>query len=353
MKLIFATRNLDPKEKRTFEYDMKEATPRIKKRVGSTCPGTPLLRARLSSTGSNGNTLYTLTLSMQLPNQPVVVQKSDKDLRILVTEAEKAMKKELRRVTSRIRKDHLARRRSSSREAFQEFTEEVASIAPEAASFEGTADNPLFARLRPLMGPLYNYAREQITTAEIGGDIPFDYLNPTELVDQAMVAVIDSGDLGKVSPSALEQRLYRSIESSVRSEIERHAPDDKRMVSLSEAAPFSERVSRDQPEVEESEFYQPYESLIMQDVLVDEHAVDPEHAMSDTQQHELILRNLSSFAPEARTAFMLSRFEGFDLFEIAMIQDRSEEVVLSDIDSCATALQEGWTKAEDDVTAPL
>ena len=56
------------------------------------------------------------------------------------------------------------------------------------------------------------------------------------------------------------------------------------------------------------------------------------------------MKFLGRFDPKARSAFFLNRVEGFEPFEIAMIQNREESEVLADISHCAEALSTKWTE---------
>ncbi|MDK2970883.1 MAG: hypothetical protein PWP23_638 [Candidatus Sumerlaeota bacterium] len=345
MKLIIAAPNLDNRDRHRLEYELNRVLPGIKKRIQRYSPEDRLLRARVTQEG-NENHVFHLTLSLQLPDHPIVIHKESTDIRSLVSEAESALRKELRRSKARIRKDHLVRRRTGVKRAYKEFASQIAELPSpeELASSNGDSEsNPVFARLRPLLGPLYSFARESIMAAELAGELPNDYLSPDDLVDQALVNVADTATF-KDGPEALERRLFRFVQNAIDKEIGSQNPENKRMIRLEDRAPSEDRWGISGPEVEEREYHQPFAALLMEDVLIDDHAVDPGHLLSDAEQHRLILKYLGNFHSKARAAFYLTRVEGFEPYEVAMIQNREEKNVREDISQCLEALRKGWSQ---------
>ncbi len=341
MKLILATPGLSSKERRTVQYHLERFLPQLKRRLGRHHTGTLILRSRLTKDGGSELPLYHLTLSIRIPDHSIIVQKDGSDISELALDAEKAMKRELPRSIAKVRKETLRRRRADQKEAFKLF---AADVAPKAAKLNGHAktpdSSPVFARLRPILASLYAHAREQIRVAEVAGEIREGYLQPDDLVDQAIVQVIDGGAESLLDPEALEFRLFNQMHEILEAESARYCPPDLRKISLEDFAPEDERWGIDGTEREEREYYQPFSALLMEDVLADEHAHDPEVTMSDMEQHRLILKMLSGFHSKARSAFFLNRVEGFEIYEIAMMQNRDGEKVQADIQACIESLRE-------------
>lgn len=347
MKLLVASHGAEVHERKTVETELHKALPSFLRRLGGSSPQHRILRATLASEPKSEGGIYALTLSLQLPDRAVVVQKKDKDLHLLVHHSVSAMKKELQRSLARLRKDHLKRKRRATKESFFRFSEELVANEPEGAEgkpskpgVKASDDNPVFARLKPLLGPLFNYAREQIRTAQLAGELGQGYLAPDDLVDQVMVSIIESDRAVLRDPEALEAKLFRKIDQLLAHEIAQQHPGAAAPLNIDAAAAGDTSGNQD-PEIEEREFYQPFQALRMEDVLIDETAPDPKSILSDLEEYGLILKHLSQFQRKARSAFFLNRFEGFDIYEVAMIQGRSEEEVQSDIQQCAHALKQG------------
>lgn len=349
MRLILASPGIETKERRIVEYELGRALPGIQRRMGiRPKQNIPPLRARLTCEGTPERPLYHLTLSIQLPDHPVIVQKSGNDLRPLISTAEAAVNKEVKRCIARIRKEHLARRRTATKASFREFASSVMG-APAPPPKGASEENPLFARLRPLLSPLYNYAREQLRTAQLAGEVPANYLTPDDLVDSAIVSMAERNGVSMTDAEKLERRLYQEIDRILSEEIGHRTTSE---ISIDSPVSSPEGAwGADSPEREESEYYQPFQSLRMEDVLIDEHAVDPDHHLSEVEEHRLILKNLGNFHAKARSAFFLNRVEGFDLYEIAMIQNRDEAAVMKDIEECVKTLREGWERIHKEAPA--
>jgi len=347
MKLLVASHGAEVHERKTVEEELQKVLPSFLRRLGHASPQHRILRATLASESKTEGGTYALTLSLQLPDRAVVVQKKDKDLHLLVHHSVAAIKKELQRSLAKLRKEHLKRKRRASKESFFRFSEEV--VASETGGNEGkpskkngkvSDDNPVFARLKPLLGPLFNYAREQIRTAQLAGELGQGYLAPDDLVDQVMVSIIEADKAALRDPEALEAKLFRKIDQLLAHEIAQQNPGSASPLNI-DATAGGGNSGNQEPEIEEREFYQPFQALRMEDVLIDETSPDPLSILSDLEEYGLILKHLSQFPRKARSAFFLNRFEGFDIYEVAMIQARSEEEVQSDIQQCVSALKLG------------
>src|SRR5690606_3443784 len=142
---------------------------------------------------------------------------------------------------------------------------------------------------------------------------------------------------------AFERKLYSWVDRLLAKETRRRHTGSESLLSLGQEAPAAEKVASalKGPEVEENEFHQPWSALRLEDILVDENADDPEKSLSDAEQRRLIMKYLGMFHSKARSAFYLNRIEGFEPYEIAMIQNRDEEKVREDIAKCVEALREG------------
>ena len=341
MKIIVTSPGVSIRERRYLENELTDHLPCIKRRLVTKDEASRILRARLTRTGSAEAPHYTLTLTVHLPDSPVVVQKKGMELRLLISQAAAALKKELNRAGARIRKDHLRRRRHTTRESFAAFARETAAEPASPAPEPDITSHPVFARLRPITGRIYSYAREHIRAAALAGEIPLNYLSAHDLVDQAIIRVIETDRLAKMDGQALEHALYGYIDALIEEEASRHHPQQQDMLSLDSASDIDAFFQQPHPEEEQAEFYQPFEALRLQDVLADQHVVDPEHQMSDREEYRLILKRLAGFPPKARSAFFLNLMEGFEPFEIGMMQGREEAKVLADVEACREALKEG------------
>ena len=348
MNLLLSTPGLDSKVHKAVERHLHHVMPHIKKRLGRHDDTPRTLRARLTTDNkfSSAN-LYHLTLSIQLPDHPVVVHKTGTDLHALIADGEVAIKKELRRSVAKLRAEYLQRKRMIERRNFRDFAEDLydePSLSQSADNPPSVANqleaHPLFARLRPILGHLHNYAQEHLNSTVAAGELPENALDADDLVDQAILSMMESDKNLMTDPVILERALFQEIDVILEKEIKASA--ERPTISLEERAPFQEQWGTSAPEVEESEFNRPYEALKMEDILVDEDLSHEANPLTEKEEYRMILKNLGGFHKKARSAFFLNKIEGFELFEIAMIQNRKETEVQEDIVKCVQHLKESW-----------
>jgi len=358
MKLIVASPKIPTKERKILEHHLRKALPAIERRFGARGPRDSILRARLTSEGA----LFHLTLSMQLPGVPVVVSKEGEDLRTLVSQCEAAFKtevargaakkrREYQRIEGRLVKEALSDMGLDGQPPLPETNVGTNGKGPKKEAPEHTAEpadaTREFEAIRPLLGPLYKYARRLIRTAVLAGELPDRYLSPDDLVDQAILNVLELKVHITESDRRLEQSLYREVEVLMAKEVAEQHPGDEERVSLESSANeienprFALRGDEDQDDSTD-----PGESLHIEDILVDMNAHSPAEVISESEEYRALLKYLGRFHSKARSAFFLSRIEGFEPFEVAMIQNRDEEAVRSDIERCAIALQQGYSQSK-------
>lgn len=346
MKLLLSTPGIDSKLHKSVEGHLNHILPHISKRLGRHDNHSRTLRAKVTVDGkTEERPVYHVTLSLQLPEHPVVVHKSGYDAHVVVSEAEIAIKKELRRSVSKLRAEYLLRKRQSERRQFQNFAVEVTETPTLSgslahASSETSDSHPVFARLRPILSHLHHYAQGHLQSAVVSGDLPANYLAPDDLVDQAILAMMESDKNLMSDPVLLERSLFQEIDVVLEKEIKSNKENPT--ISLEQSAPYNEQWGVHGPEIEEKEYHKPYEALMMEDIIIDDDLPLRSNNLTEKEEHRMILKNLAGFHSKARSAFFLSKIEGFELFEIAMIQNRSEEAVQEDIVKCVGYLKASW-----------
>lgn len=349
MKLIVATPNIESPMRRKLETRLKKALPSIEKRVDGRGPRDAVLRARLTSEGPR----FHLTLSMRLPGHPVVVAREGVDLVDVIADSQTAFKHELSRTLSEGRAHHKRSEGKAMKKAMDSLPPAATKAPPKrkATRLNGTAaalPSDEFERLRPILAPVYLHARRALRAAVMAGELPAGYLEPNDLVDQAMIDLIEAHT--QADKKTMMRALYSEVDLLLAREITAHNPGGQQAVSLESGADSAHRRrTRALPDGEALEDVMPHEALRMEDVLVDDHASDPSTIMSRHEEYRLILKYLGRFPSKARTAFFLHRIEGFEPYEIAMIQNRPEAAVKRDVADCLTTLRNGWNQLR---TAP-
>lgn len=341
MKLIVATPNIETPMRRKLEHRLKKALPAIERRVDGRGPREAVLRARLTSEGPR----FHLTLSMRLPGHPVVVAREGLDLVDVIADSQTAFKRELSRLLDETRRAHKRPDAKLLKKGAEALPPPAVKKARRSPLLKGKALAALpedeFERLRPILAPVYLHARRALRAAVMAGELPPGYLEANDLVDQAMLDLVEAHV--QADKKTMMRALYAEVDMLLAREVKFHHPGGQDTVSLEAAADSAHRRrSRAVPDGEALEDVVPHEALRMEDVLVDEHAADPSAILSRHEEYRLILKYLGRFPSKARTAFFLHRIEGFEPYEIAMIQNRPEEAVKRDVADCLATLRTGW-----------
>jgi len=329
MQIILNAPGIHPHTKEAVENALTEMMPRLKRLLFQFRPEEKTLRAHLATQKNNE---FRLTLSVRMPGKNIMVEKTGQNLIPLVTEIKQSMLEQIKAQTSLIRKDRLRKKRTQSGEAIQE------AVAPPMLTSAGDADQEelrdrFTARLKLVLQELYGHVTRLIRLAQLAGDLPPGYLKPSDVVDDVILRAYErvrSQPGEEISPAV----LYRIAEVILAEEI-RNCQDSLNNVSM-EAKPPERARSWDVDDQREDtlEFYPPEEVLLYADIMPDVHVPDPVRVLGDEEQMRDISICLSQLAPEARSSFLLHRVEGFEIFEIALMQDRGEEEIARDIQQC-------------------
>ncbi|MBI3940619.1 MAG: sigma-70 family RNA polymerase sigma factor, partial [Acidobacteria bacterium] len=111
-------------------------------------------------------------------------------------------------------------------------------------------------------------------------------------------------------------------------------------------------ANRDQPHVEDAaenperwydealNFYQPDESLRVEDVLPDDRSATPEELLAQHEREEQLRRAIAHLPDPIRESFVLFALEGFNSDEIAMITRKTPDRVLEEVQEAQGLLRE-------------
>jgi DNA-directed RNA polymerase specialized sigma24 family protein len=237
-----------------------------------------------------------------------------------------------------VRKEHLRAKSIQQSQAIQEAVGGASGWSKEAVDEEEMRER-FVSRLGLVLQELYIHVRRLIRVSQLAGDIPVNHLKPGEVVDDILVRgyeLFRSQPEGEFSHAS----LYRLADEIIRDEISNYRDKQERGVSL------EEEISPNDPRWEVSDlgeeilaFHQEEEVLLYGDVMPDAQLPDPARALDEKEQMSGIFQSLSGTSSMARSAFLLERMEGFEPYEIAWMQDRTEEEVKSDIRACEEILK--------------
>ncbi len=329
MQMILNAPGVHQRTKEAVEQELGELMPRLKRLLFQFRPEEKTLRANLATRKNND---FRLTLSVRMPGKNIIVERSGQNLIPLVTEAKQSLLEQIKAQSSLIRKERLRKKRTQSGEAIQEAVGPPVLVSAADADEEEFRDR-FTARLKLVLQDLYGHVTRLIRLAQISGDLPPNYLNPSDVLDDVILRAyqwVRDRPGEEISPSV----LYRIAEGIVSEEI-RTGHETGRDVSVdaevSEMEPHWE-VTRLGDET--LEFFQAEEVLLYADIMPDIHVPDPVRVLEEREQMRDISVCLSKLDPEARSSFLLNRVEGFEIFEIALMKSREEEEIARDIQRC-------------------
>lgn len=342
MRIILNAPGVHHRTKEAVEKELEELISRLKRILFQFRPEEKTLRVHLVPQKNN---TYRITLSIRMPGKNIIVERTGHSLIPLVTEVKQSLFEQIKVQTSVIRKEHLRAKSVQQNQAIREAV--GASTLLSSGQADGEELRGRFtARLRLVLQDLHSHVTRLIRFSQLAGDLQPDYLRPGEVVNDVVLRAYDlfrSKPEEELSPVT----LYQLAENIILDEINNFKDNEDKMVSLEESAPRKE-IQWDVNDLGEEilEFYQPEEALLYEDVMPDVHMPDPVRTLGDEEQMEGIFLGLSKESPFSRSAFLLNRVEGFEVYEIAWIQDRNEENVSQDILVCEKRLKKAFSPAD-------
>ena len=335
MQIILNAPGIHHRTKEGVEKELEEYLPRLKQVLFRFRPEEKRLRVHLAQ---QKDSVYRLTLSLRMPGKNLIVERSGHTLIPIVTEAKQALLEQIKVQSAVVRKEHLRAKSAQQSQAIQEAVGGASGWNKEAADQEEMRER-FVSRLGLVLQELYSHVRRLIRVSQLAGDIPVNHLKPGEVVDDILVRGYElfrsqpEGDFSHAS-------LYRLADEIIRDEISNYRDKEESGISL------EEKVTPKDPRWEVSDlgeevlaYYQVEEVLLYGDVMPDAHLPDPARALAEKEQMSGIFQALSGSSSMARSAFLLERMEGFESYEIAWMQDRTEEEIEKDILECEEILK--------------
>jgi DNA-directed RNA polymerase specialized sigma24 family protein/ribosome-associated translation inhibitor RaiA len=184
--------------------------------------------------------------------------------------------------------------------------------------------------LAPMLRTVENHARRELRLMELEGRIPAGEFSVVDVVDEVLLQAWRQYD---ERPRHLEldvwlmRILHQVLEQLGREPLK---------ASLEEPVPWEEP-----PKDEEEIGYEEAELQTLADLVTDEQQASAWERIETDEQRRIVEQVLSRLEPRQRATLMAHVLDGFDIAEIAMIQDRDEKEVLADLQSAREALRQG------------
>ncbi len=181
---------------------------------------------------------------------------------------------------------------------------------------------------------LENYIRRELYSHVVQRDLSPGLIQVAALVDDVFLEV-SARAAEQPHDLSLEQWMFQLAHQKLRerlNDLQSHREDS----SVEETSPEDSRWDD-----ETSNFFQPDESLRLEDLLVDASSTNPEELMQGEEAEQLFHRLVAKLSDSIRESFVLFAIEGFGADEVAMITGKPTSQVLKDVENARRALRTG------------
>ena len=178
-----------------------------------------------------------------------------------------------------------------------------------------------------------NYIRRELFHRALTQDIPAGFLQSRALVDEVFLEV-SSSVMDRPEDLPLEQWMFQIARKELNSRLQ-----DFR--ASREGIHLEERASTpSQWDDEELTFYHPDEVLSLEDLIRDEHSVNPEQLMAQEEAEDQLHKAIASLPYVVRESFVLFALEGLNSDEVAMIMGKSPTEVVQNLEKARMELRQ-------------
>lgn len=276
---------------------------------------------------------YQARAVLMLPTQVLVAQsKTRQDVyQAAIDEAVDILAEEIRRHKNKLRRDRTHRKKQQQQTDFATALELLEQdIRQQRREF-------FFDLLRPVLRNLRNHARRELVFAQLEGKVSPDEMTVSDLLDEAILRAWE-GFEQRPPQQPLDQWISGLM----------HEIIDEREAKAIPAISLETEISEDDPRfrvasgwiLDNEPFWGDLESLTLEDILPHHEVEEPWEAYSLDEKEQWLFAQLSKLPKLQRRALMLYLLEGWEVEEIAMLQQRSVTEVRADIEAAQTFLKD-------------
>jgi RNA polymerase sigma factor (sigma-70 family) len=275
---------------------------------------------------------YDIHAVIGLPTGTLVAKSHDKQPRAAVDKVVDRLAAEIIRHKERLRKDYVFKRKTRPRA-------DLSAAGPQTSRQPTVEDRQLFTRLiRPLLPVLKDHIRRELKVLEIEEVLHRNELTVADLTDEVLTRAWERF-ADRPQNESLEKWLidilHDTLEDLIKQEPRPHEALEEEV---------DETLPSEVPQVDEQEWWSwllGYEDpLQLEDYvarLKDSELL--EHVEAEDELQNILSLVSELLPPLQRQAFILNVLDGFEPFEIAMIQNRPESAVLDDIETAKLVLR--------------
>jgi RNA polymerase sigma factor (sigma-70 family) len=262
---------------------------------------------------------FQTSLVLALPQQTIKVEDIQDNPTSSIVNAFDDLKRRVKRFKSRLTRERLWRK-----EAVASTPGGETPVAARPWDVESEANEHL--------DKVENYLRREIYHQVLLGTMPPGVIEAQALADEVFVEVT-SGYRFKPDGLTMEQWMFqvaRRILKERLEDLEAHRDEPHMEEELA-----AERRWED----EDFHFYQPDESLRLEDLLRDGQGANPEELLAREETVDRLQRAVAGLAPELRESFVLFALEGFTSDEVAMMTGKTPTQVVSEVEQAREILR--------------
>lgn len=258
---------------------------------------------------------YRTSLVLTIPQRSIRVEELEDNPTSSLVQAFSELRRRVKKFKSQLNRERLWRK---------DIEPAATPSTPAAWEVEET--------LRDNLEKIENYLRREIYHQVISGTMPPGLMEPHALVDEVFLHV-RANFLSKPASISIEQWVFQVVRETLSrqlDEIEEHR--DERHVEES-------ADQMDSWEDERLNFYQPDESLMVEDLLHDGRSSNPEEILAREEVEDQLHRCIARLPKDLRESFVLFALEGFTSDEVAMMTGKSADVVVKEVESARNTLR--------------
>lgn len=330
MKTHYVFENCPSPIRRDIEAYWEKRFRKVEKLVE--CFGDDLPDLRLNIYRHPQRDWYQVRAVLYLPSGTLVAEATAKDVEGVLQEVLDRLTREVKKHKELIRHDQ-AYRRKRRRQAELE-----GAAAMLQADMEAGRRQAFFDLLKPMLASVRDHARRELRILELEGKLEPGSVTADDLVDEVMER---AWERYAERPARLSLDLWLI---DLLHEVVRDWTKEPPHESLEEEVRVDEP-----PDVGEQEWWAALlgydEPLYLEDLIPGYEGTELWEQLDRKEQRDRLLKLLGQLPEQQRQALMLSVVEGYDLAEIAMIQDRSEEEIRRDIEEARKHLREALLRS--------
>ncbi len=271
-------------------------------------------------------------LVLRLSTGTLVAEEDAESPRAALDVALDELTRELRRHREKVRKDYLYRRKRRR----QEVAEVIPLVVPESTADRKAA---FFKLIEPFLEPVREHARQEIDILEIEGQLPRGEVTADDLTDDVVARAWEEFP-SRPQSSPLDlwliELLHRRLEELVNNR-------ESVLMGQIDVGDREDPFTPDEDVLEEDfwleRIFGSQDVETMDETVPDAHIRDALESLSDEARQERVRRAMAKLDPHLRRTFLLHVIQGYDLEEIAMMQDRDAAAVEQDIRSASQELR--------------